>query len=281
MNKMDGGTRCAALPDAKSAVHEPNLLVDEPDRPLTTNPFNPSSGHSGRKLIGEDAAGNQFFEIENPVGQTTNTARRSQRHGRRWDTDSSESCQGGHPDPRREVTFPSPDPEDFDMSLVATEWRMWLYHHRDDPPTEAEIQRSQQERDAIYERAMEIDKQDALARAAELAARAEGASTAVAKTQEVSALAPVNATGGRPGDQQGITNATYVYIRKSCGVYERNCLGVRDRASRDEHTHLPTPPETNTPTPQPPRTVPASPRFKKESPGGGGVFTIRIARKNI
>ena len=77
------------------------------------------------------------------------------------------------------------------MSSVATEWRMWLYHHRDDAPTEAEIQRSQQEREAIYERAMEIDKHDAVARAAELAARAQGASAVAAKAQEVGALAPV------------------------------------------------------------------------------------------
>ena len=66
---------------------------------------------------------------------------------------------------------------------------MWLYHHRDDPPTEAEIQRSQQERDAIYERAMEIDKQDALLREAEMAAAraasVDDASTSAASEQEV------------------------------------------------------------------------------------------------
>jgi hypothetical protein len=32
--------------------------------------------------------------------------------------------QGGHPDPRREVSFPSPDLEDFDMNTVATEVRI-------------------------------------------------------------------------------------------------------------------------------------------------------------
>ena len=94
-----------------------------------------------KTLIGEDAAGNQFWEIPNP---------------------------GGHPDPRREVSFPSPDLEDFDMNTVATEWRMWLYHHRDLPPTNEEILRSQRERQAIYQRAMEIDNLDAMQRKVEL-----------------------------------------------------------------------------------------------------------------
>lgn len=78
------------------------------------------------------------------------------------------------------------------MNTVATEWRMWLYHHRDHPPTEAEIRRSQQEREAIYERAREIDKQDALLREAEMAARAaasETASAAAVKDQEVGGTA--------------------------------------------------------------------------------------------
>lgn len=94
-----------------------------------------------KKLVGKDAAGNQFWEISNP---------------------------GGHPDPRREVEFPSPDPEDFDMETVPTEWRMWLYHNRDDPPTEEEILASQRERDAIYARAMELAQADADTRETEL-----------------------------------------------------------------------------------------------------------------
>ena len=98
--------------------------------------------HHDKKQIGEDAAGNKFWEIANP---------------------------GGHPDPRREVTFPSPNPEDFDMSTVPTEWRMWLYHNRDEPPSEEEIIASQRERAAIYARALELDREDALRRKEEQA----------------------------------------------------------------------------------------------------------------
>ena len=45
---------------------------------------------------------------------------------------------------------------------------MWLYHNRDDPPTEEEILASQRERDAIYARAMELAQADADTRETEL-----------------------------------------------------------------------------------------------------------------
>ena len=37
-------------------------------------------------------------------------------------------------------------PRDRTLSLACAQWRMWLYHHRDLPPTNEEILRSQRER---------------------------------------------------------------------------------------------------------------------------------------
>eukprot|EP00802_Teleaulax_amphioxeia_P026609 Tamp_27727.p1 GENE.Tamp_27727~~Tamp_27727.p1 ORF type:complete len:232 (+),score=36.75 Tamp_27727:59-697(+) len=142
-----------------------------------------------RTLIGEDAAGNQFWEIPNP---------------------------GGHPDPRREVSFPSPDLEDFDMNTVATEWRMWLYHARDLPPTDEEILRSQRERQAIYERALEIDKQDALQRQVELeskrleAASGHGAQRDDAAVDGASTHADGEASGSGDSFKVGVFDPTKI-----------------------------------------------------------------------
>jgi hypothetical protein len=56
---------------------------------------------------------------------------------------------GGHPDPRREVSPASPNPEDFDMNTVPNEWRTWLYHYRDACPTEQEISDADTQRQVL------------------------------------------------------------------------------------------------------------------------------------
>lgn len=93
VDEMDGGTRCVPLSTASSAPH---VCYEHTKRGMhiTRGMLSPTwahvAGHKGcvakktmpdgtwrgslpirRKLIGEDAAGNQFFEIDNPVFGTS------------------------------------------------------------------------------------------------------------------------------------------------------------------------------------------------------------------
>ncbi|EKX33832.1 hypothetical protein GUITHDRAFT_166370 [Guillardia theta CCMP2712] len=87
----------------------------------------------GKKFIGADEHGNKFWEIANP---------------------------GGVPDPKREIEFVSKDMVDFSMNEIPSEWRMWLKHHRKDPPTEEEILSSQYEQQTTRANAKIVEERD-------------------------------------------------------------------------------------------------------------------------
>lgn len=75
---------------------------------------------------------------------------------------SGDACRGERVE-RREVKWKTLY-INYEPDQVPSEWRMWLRKLRDDPPTDAEMQKSEEKAEALRLGVERINEQDALRR---------------------------------------------------------------------------------------------------------------------